>query len=217
MKDCPECFSVSDFILVCVVQVTCAPRSMMQQLQRKSNPIIWKPWSEVSVVKTCSLFTLSSHSHFVITHSVYTSKQTMTFGNVLCACAGAQCCIEVRAFARALQWCDEGLKAHPTDKKLLELRAAADKHKVPSLRLVRELEAQIPSRCWFLHLGFVPSESSGQRRQEGQGQREEAALWEGSAFSCYKCKCHIYICLSVRVHKCIYMYLHIFVSICLYV
>lgn len=86
-------------------------------------------------------------------HSVLTftfchhTKQTMTFGNVLCACAGAQCCIEVRAFARALQWCDEGLKAHPTDKKLLELRAAADKHKVPSLRLGRELEAQIPSGC----------------------------------------------------------------------
>ncbi|XP_077964281.1 tetratricopeptide repeat protein 4 isoform X2 [Gasterosteus aculeatus] len=29
----------------------------------------------------------------------------------------------------AVQWCDEGLKAHPTDKKLQELRAAADKHK----------------------------------------------------------------------------------------
>lgn len=85
--------------------------------------------------------------HSILTQSVYTSKQTMTFGNVLCACAGAQCCIEVRAFARALQWCDEGLKAHPTDKKLLELRAAADKHKVPSLRLGRELEAQSPSRC----------------------------------------------------------------------
>lgn len=46
--------------------------------------------------------------------------------------AGVQCCIELRTFADAIQWCDEGLKAHPTDKKLLELRAAADKHKVQS-------------------------------------------------------------------------------------
>ncbi|XP_059197415.1 tetratricopeptide repeat protein 4 [Centropristis striata] len=42
---------------------------------------------------------------------------------------GAQSCIELRIFAEAIQWCDEGLKAHPTDKKLQELRAAADKHK----------------------------------------------------------------------------------------
>lgn len=47
--------------------------------------------------------------------------------------AGVQCCIALRNFAEAVQWCDEGLKAHPTDKKLLELRAAADKHKVQSL------------------------------------------------------------------------------------
>lgn len=42
---------------------------------------------------------------------------------------GAQSCIELRNFAEAIQWCDEGLKAHPTDKKLMELRGAADKHK----------------------------------------------------------------------------------------
>ncbi|KAM8873696.1 tetratricopeptide repeat protein 4 isoform 2-T2 [Spinachia spinachia] len=42
---------------------------------------------------------------------------------------GAQSCIELRNFAEAVQWCDEGLRAHPTDKKLQELRAAADKHK----------------------------------------------------------------------------------------
>lgn len=42
---------------------------------------------------------------------------------------GAQSCIELRNFAEAVQWCDEGLKVHPTDKKLQELRAAADKHK----------------------------------------------------------------------------------------
>ncbi|XP_068445968.1 tetratricopeptide repeat protein 4 [Clinocottus analis] len=42
---------------------------------------------------------------------------------------GAQSCIALRNFAEAVQWCDEGLKVHPTDKKLQELRAAADKHK----------------------------------------------------------------------------------------
>lgn len=51
----------------------------------------------------------------------------------VCVSAGAQCFIELRTFAEAIQWCDEALKAHPTDKKLLELRAAADKHKVQSL------------------------------------------------------------------------------------
>lgn len=46
---------------------------------------------------------------------------------------GAQCCIALRNFSEAIQWCDEGLKVHPTDKKLQELRASADKHKVQSL------------------------------------------------------------------------------------
>lgn len=50
----------------------------------------------------------------------------------LCVCdsAGAQCCIALRIYAEAIQWCDEGLEAHPADKKLLELRTAADKHRV---------------------------------------------------------------------------------------
>lgn len=47
--------------------------------------------------------------------------------------AGAQCYIELRNFSEAVKWCDEGLKVHPTEKKLQELRAAADKHKVLSL------------------------------------------------------------------------------------
>lgn len=48
----------------------------------------------------------------------------------LCVSVGAQCCIELRSYAEAIQWCDEGLKAHPADKKLLEMRASADKHRV---------------------------------------------------------------------------------------
>lgn len=54
--------------------------------------------------------------------------------NCVLVSAGAQCCVELRIFAEAIQWCDEGLKAHPTDKKLLELRAAADKNKVRAQR-----------------------------------------------------------------------------------
>lgn len=40
--------------------------------------------------------------------------------------------MELRNYAGALQWCDEGLGLIPTDKKLLELRATADKQKVES-------------------------------------------------------------------------------------
>uniref|UniRef100_A0A3P8WM44 Tetratricopeptide repeat domain 4 n=1 Tax=Cynoglossus semilaevis TaxID=244447 RepID=A0A3P8WM44_CYNSE len=42
---------------------------------------------------------------------------------------GAQCCIELRSYTDAIKWCDEGLKAHPTEKKLQDLRVTADKHK----------------------------------------------------------------------------------------
>ncbi|XP_029905858.1 tetratricopeptide repeat protein 4 [Myripristis murdjan] len=55
---------------------------------------------------------------------------------------GAQCCLELRNFAEAIQWCDAGLKAHPTDKKLQELRAAADKQKRAAERDARKAKAQ---------------------------------------------------------------------------
>uniref|UniRef100_A0A1A8P647 Tetratricopeptide repeat domain 4 n=1 Tax=Nothobranchius rachovii TaxID=451742 RepID=A0A1A8P647_9TELE len=55
---------------------------------------------------------------------------------------GAQCCIELRNFAEAVQWCDEGLKVHPTDKKLQELRAAAEKHKRTAERDARKAKAK---------------------------------------------------------------------------
>ncbi|XP_072245216.1 tetratricopeptide repeat protein 4 [Leuresthes tenuis] len=55
---------------------------------------------------------------------------------------GAQCCIELRNFSDALQWCDEGLKAHPADNKLRELRAAADKHKRAAERDARKAKAK---------------------------------------------------------------------------
>lgn len=55
---------------------------------------------------------------------------------------GAQCCVELRNFADAIQWCDEGLKVHPADKKLLELRTAADKHKRAAERDARKAKAK---------------------------------------------------------------------------
>ncbi|XP_061680581.1 tetratricopeptide repeat protein 4 isoform X2 [Syngnathoides biaculeatus] len=55
---------------------------------------------------------------------------------------GAQCCIELRNFATAIQWCEEGLKVHPTDKKLQELRAAADKHKRAAERDARKAKVK---------------------------------------------------------------------------
>lgn len=57
--------------------------------------------------------------------------------------AGAQSCIELRSFAEGVQWCDEGLKVHPTDKKLQELRATADKHKVQSLMSSRDFGVEV--------------------------------------------------------------------------
>ncbi|XP_077054828.1 tetratricopeptide repeat protein 4 [Siphateles boraxobius] len=42
---------------------------------------------------------------------------------------GAQCSMELRNYSGVLQWCNEGFKLFPTDKKLLELRTTADKLK----------------------------------------------------------------------------------------
>ncbi|XP_015232135.1 PREDICTED: tetratricopeptide repeat protein 4 [Cyprinodon variegatus] len=55
---------------------------------------------------------------------------------------GAQCCLELRNFPDAIQWCDEGLKSHPTDNKLRELRATADKQKRAAERDARKAKAK---------------------------------------------------------------------------
>lgn len=55
---------------------------------------------------------------------------------------GAQCCLELRNYSEAILWCDEGLKLQPTDKKLRELRAAADKHKRAAERDARKAKAK---------------------------------------------------------------------------
>ncbi|XP_029002424.1 tetratricopeptide repeat protein 4 [Betta splendens] len=55
---------------------------------------------------------------------------------------GAQCCIELQNFSEAIKWCDEGLKLLPTEKRLQELRAAADKHKRAAERDARKAKAK---------------------------------------------------------------------------
>ncbi|XP_062411960.1 tetratricopeptide repeat protein 4 [Sardina pilchardus] len=51
---------------------------------------------------------------------------------------GAQCCMQLRNYGDALQWCDEGLSVDPTDKKLLELRRNADIQKREAERDARK-------------------------------------------------------------------------------
>lgn len=55
---------------------------------------------------------------------------------------GAQCCMELHNYAEALHWCDEGLRMLPTDKKLQELRAKADKQKRAAERDARKSKAK---------------------------------------------------------------------------
>ncbi|XP_055717599.1 tetratricopeptide repeat protein 4 [Salvelinus fontinalis] len=55
---------------------------------------------------------------------------------------GASCCMELKKYTDALLWCEEGLKLQPTDKKLLELRATADKHKRAAERDARKVKVK---------------------------------------------------------------------------
>ena len=43
---------------------------------------------------------------------------------------GASCHLELKNYVEAVNWCDEGLQIDATEKKLLDLRAKADKLKV---------------------------------------------------------------------------------------
>ncbi|XP_072505680.1 tetratricopeptide repeat protein 4 [Notamacropus eugenii] len=51
---------------------------------------------------------------------------------------GAICHLELRNFSEAVSWCDEGLRLDSKDKKLLEIRAKADKLKRAEERDVRK-------------------------------------------------------------------------------
>ncbi|XP_039743138.1 tetratricopeptide repeat protein 4 isoform X1 [Pteropus medius] len=51
---------------------------------------------------------------------------------------GALCHLELKNFAEALNWCDEGLQIDAKEKKLLEMRAKADKLKRTEQRDIRK-------------------------------------------------------------------------------
>ncbi|XP_070563918.1 tetratricopeptide repeat protein 4-like [Ptychodera flava] len=42
---------------------------------------------------------------------------------------GAECCMKLSNFEEAMTWCDEALKVSPSEKKVLDIRAKADKEK----------------------------------------------------------------------------------------
>lgn len=107
---------------------------------------------------------------------------------------GAQCCIEVRAFAKALRWCDEALKAYPTDKKLLELRAAADKHKVCQLTSRREAELQVPARCWLVRLRVARQRAADRDARKAKA-KEKKLLHQKEALLA---AINVSVCASVR-------------------
>ncbi|NWI19185.1 TTC4 protein, partial [Crypturellus soui] len=50
---------------------------------------------------------------------------------------GALCHLELKNFSEAIEWCEEGLQIDPREKKLLEVRAKADKLKVNVLAASR--------------------------------------------------------------------------------
>ncbi|XP_068175832.1 tetratricopeptide repeat protein 4 [Antennarius striatus] len=99
---------------------------------------------------------------------------------------GAQCCMKLRSFAEAIQWCDEGLKVHPRDNKLLELRVTADKHKRAAERDVRKAKAKdkklwvekekllaaIQDRGIKLLQPVKPRKRSSDSEDEGEGSSE---------------------------------------------
>ncbi|KAG3283243.1 tetratricopeptide repeat protein 4 isoform X2 [Ictidomys tridecemlineatus] len=51
---------------------------------------------------------------------------------------GALCHLELKHFAEAVNWCDEGLQIDAKEKKLLEIRIKADKLKARNIRLISE-------------------------------------------------------------------------------
>ncbi|XP_019953904.2 tetratricopeptide repeat protein 4 [Paralichthys olivaceus] len=93
------------------------------------------------------LFTNRAAAHFYLGNmrsalNDAAAAKKITPGHLKALIRGAQCCIELRNFSEALQWCDEGLKVHPTDKKLQELRAAADKHRRAAERDARKAKVK---------------------------------------------------------------------------
>nr|XP_055069498.1 tetratricopeptide repeat protein 4 isoform X2 [Misgurnus anguillicaudatus] len=95
------------------------------------------------------LYTNRAAAHFYLgnmrsSYNDATAAKKLKPDHIKAILRGAQCCMELRNHAEALEWCDEGLRLLPTDKKLLELRAKADKHKREAERDARK--AQIKAK-----------------------------------------------------------------------
>ena len=70
--------------------------------------------------------------------------------------------VSLRLFAEAIQWCDEGLKVHPTGKRLLGLRAAADKQKVQALMSSVDFCVEVLISVWCnVYLGLKHYQCEG--------------------------------------------------------
>ncbi|XP_041863375.1 tetratricopeptide repeat protein 4 [Melanotaenia boesemani] len=98
------------------------------------------------------LFTNRAASHFYLGNmrsalNDATAAKKIKPDHLKALIRGAQCCIELRNFSEAIHWCDEGLKAHTTDNKLLELRASADKHKRLAERDARKAKTKEKKLC----------------------------------------------------------------------
>ncbi|XP_008581450.1 PREDICTED: tetratricopeptide repeat protein 4, partial [Galeopterus variegatus] len=59
-----------------------------------------------------------------------TAARKLKPGHMKAIVRGALCHLELKHFAEAVNWCDEGLQIDAKEKKLLEMRAKADKLKV---------------------------------------------------------------------------------------
>lgn len=54
--------------------------------------------------------------------------------------------MELKNFSEAIVWCEEGLRIDPKEKRLVEMRAKADKLKV-SIKAVWRLQCLLPALC----------------------------------------------------------------------
>ncbi|NXS70528.1 TTC4 protein, partial [Pandion haliaetus] len=59
---------------------------------------------------------------------------------------GALCHMELKNFSEAIAWCEEGLRIDSKEKKLVEMRAKADKLKV-NIKAVKHLQCLLPALC----------------------------------------------------------------------
>ncbi|KFV85629.1 Tetratricopeptide repeat protein 4, partial [Struthio camelus australis] len=67
---------------------------------------------------------------------------------------GALCHLELKNFSEAIAWCEEGLQIDPKEKKLMEVRAKADKLKV---NILAAWSLLCLSQGWSIKLVLEPS------------------------------------------------------------